>query len=292
MIRVLVLIAVAGFFVCLVSLGGAAALGGADLARNGWVFPVDWNWEDDRDGPHVDFSGPTVTRTVDWPGAGELVVAVPAEVVFTQAATPRLVITGPKTAVDKIEVNGGEISFSGRTRARARIGFGGVDVDFDDLNDASRLKIEIAAPDVRSVTASVASKMVLNGIKRPDFQIKAHAGSDVSGRLDVDRLAVEIHSGAEAALQGRADRLDAEVHSGGDARLEGLAVKSAQVVAHSAGEVSLAAAESADVEVHSGADVTLFGRPPQLHTDVHSGGDIHYREAPASAAGAVATTQL
>ena len=49
MIRTLAMIAIAGFFVAVLSLSGAAALGGYDLTKRGWSFPVQWDWDDDHD---------------------------------------------------------------------------------------------------------------------------------------------------------------------------------------------------------------------------------------------------
>lgn len=286
MIRVLVLIAVAGFFVSVISLGGAAALGGYNLQKSGWSFPITWDWEADEGGREIDWSGPDTTRTVDWEGAEDLNLVLPAEVTFTQGATPSLVISGPRDAVDAVMVNGGDITLRGRTRAK--VSMSGLDVDVEGLDNLRRLKVVIVAPNVRSISASAATNLTVNGVQREDFELRARAGSDVTAHVDVDRLDLEVSSAADAVVDGRADRLEIEVHSGGDARLDKLAVNDATIEAHSGAEATLAPRNSADVEVHSGADVRLLSRPTDLRTDIHSGGDIHVEDGPPPAAPAPA----
>ena len=75
MIRVLVMIAVAGFLAGVVALAGAAALGGPDLAARNWNWDVDWHdrherreWRDRdlrRDRP-LDRDAGEVTRELAW----------------------------------------------------------------------------------------------------------------------------------------------------------------------------------------------------------------------------------
>jgi hypothetical protein len=90
MIRTLAMIAIAGFFV---AVSGAAALGGYDVKKHGgWSFPVQWDWDDDdnngSDGRRIDWNTPETTRSIEWAGADRIEIGIPADVTFTQAATP------------------------------------------------------------------------------------------------------------------------------------------------------------------------------------------------------------
>lgn len=281
MVRVLAMIAVAAFFVSVVAFGGAAALGGYDISKRGFMWPGSWvNWENaGADGQRladVDWTGPQVTRDLNWTGSDEITVGVPAEVVFTQADKPSIVVTGPKGAVDKLTVDDdGEIHFLGQ--GNVRMGFNGVNISLKGLDGAKSLKIQIAGPNVRSFTASWGSDVTLNGVKREEFELNSRAGSRVRGTLDVNRLRAEAHAGSRIDLDGRADNVVLEVHSGGDADLARMAVKTARVEAHSGGDAVVGPTEAADLEVHSGADITLTTRPPSVNTQRHSGGDVHYR---------------
>jgi hypothetical protein len=278
MIRTLAMIAIAGFFVAVLSLSGAAALGGYDLTKNGWSFPVQWNWDDDDhdrgDSTNIDWKSADTTKDFQWAGDDELAISVPADVTFTQAATPKLVITGPSDAVNHIVVDNGHIGFSGRNHVRVSVN--GLNVNVRGMEGFRRLKIEVAAPDVSRIKIGAASNLTIVGIKRTDLEIEANTASHVSGTVDVDRLRLQVHTGGNADLEGRADDLDVEVHTGADARLSRLAVKSARVEANTGADVELAPTEAADVEVHTGADVLLRSNPPQLHKEIHTGGDLRF----------------
>ena len=73
MIRTLLIIAAAGLVLATASFGGAFALGGRDMARNGWEWTLH-----DRDGDTVTFErrdgteGPAATRTLEWTGGQSL----------------------------------------------------------------------------------------------------------------------------------------------------------------------------------------------------------------------------
>lgn len=277
MIRSLAMIAVAGFVVCVLSLAGAAALGGPALSKNGWNWAP---WSDgkrsdiDFDMRDIDWDSPVTTKEMVWSGSDELEIALPAEVTVTQGPQARMVITGPKDAVEHVKVDGGHIGFS--ESANVRVTVKGLNLNIKGLEGFRRLKIQITAPDVRKIDASVASKVVLVGFKRDELELKANAGSDLSGDIEVRKLELEVHSGANAELTGKADDMELDVHSAGDAKLDKLVVKSIHGEAKSGADASIAAIDSIDMDVHSGADVTIHGRPTHVNTNTHSGGDVHY----------------
>ena len=127
MTRTLILIAGVGFVVAVICLCCAAALGGRELAANGWTIHggtmhgVRFIIDDDHDGKTGvgwekssagDGGGPTETREIAWSGADSLDVAIPADVRFSQAAGPaKLVITGPRGTVDQVRVSGSNLDF-------------------------------------------------------------------------------------------------------------------------------------------------------------------------------------
>ena len=145
MIRLLVIIAVVGFLTAIVTLGGAAALGGRDLAARDWQ----WNWVGGP-GPwrsHHD-QGPgseSTTRELTWDGTEALDLAVPAELVFTQGGTGpgQLTITGPKYIVDALTLAAGRLDdgMSHHRRGRLKILMTAPKVTRFDLGGSSRLTI-------------------------------------------------------------------------------------------------------------------------------------------------------
>src|ERR1051325_5651009 len=100
MVRVLVMIAVAGFFVSLVTLTSAIAIGGPDGLENAawrgwsghWSHHGDfngWAWDDDRWDRRHGGGGAETTRDFAWSGGDSLDIHVPADVEYPQGPTAR-----------------------------------------------------------------------------------------------------------------------------------------------------------------------------------------------------------
>src|ERR1700753_580707 len=113
MIRLLAMIAVAGFLVSVVSLSAAVAIGGPDFFTDSvwehWADNGHWGWDSDdwgdRPGRHDRDSGPQATRDLAWNGSDTLAVEIPADVRYTQApGAGKITITGPEREVADIEV--------------------------------------------------------------------------------------------------------------------------------------------------------------------------------------------
>ena len=137
MIRTLLLIAAASFVLMLAAFGGAAALGGPELLRNGWTIDV-------GDNDSEAWSGPTVERTLEWTGGDRLTIALPADVVFTQGDTPSVVVSGPETAVQRITLVDGRLAFADENGASER---------FTVIGRPSGLTVTITAPAAGMVKA-------------------------------------------------------------------------------------------------------------------------------------------
>jgi hypothetical protein len=282
------MIAVAGFVVCVICLSGAFALGGYDITKNGWSFPVQWNYDDEvSDLRNIDWKSPETTRDLAWAGDDELEVAVPADVTFTQGPTAKIVVTGPKDAVDKIVVDGGRIGFSGHNNVRVTVR--GLNVNVRGLEGFRRLRIEVVAPEMRRIETSAASRMTITALKADDLEMSVNTASHIEGNIDVNKLDLKIHTGADARLEGRADDIDVEVHTGGDAKLDRLAVKTAKIETHTGGDAVAAPTESADIEAHTGGDVVLRSHPPRINSNIHTGGNLRFETGPAPSTNAPST---
>ena len=107
MIRTLFIIAGAALVLCMVTLGGAIALGGHDLQRHGWAWTIK-----DRDGESIRFEriksggtddlGPFTTRTLTWTGGEALTIDSSIDVEYVQGPANTVVITGPKRLTDRV----------------------------------------------------------------------------------------------------------------------------------------------------------------------------------------------
>lgn len=245
MIRVLIMIAAAGFLLATVSLSVAAAIAGPELVTRGaWAWAPhhgwggkDWDWDDDVD-TWADGSGPQATRELAWSGGDRLQLDVPAELTFTQAEGPAtLTITGPQRAVENVEIENGHIRFDHRMRR------------------SNRLKIVMTAPNVSRFEINGNDRLIINAYRQPSLQI------DVSGSGDV-------------TASGQADTVELNISGAGEADLGRLATKGADVDISGAGDATIAPTDWAKLEISGMGDITLLTKPARLETDISGAGSI------------------
>lgn len=249
MIRVLVMIAVAGFLAGVVALAGAAALGGPDLAARNWNWVVDWpdhdqrgshrEWRDRdlRRDPPSDEAG-EITRELVWDGSASAEFDIPAAVEFTQAPGPgKVTIYGPKAVVDHVRLRDGRLSLD------------------QPLAHHARLRVVMTAPDVTRFQISGDDRLEIRGYKHDQLQIIASGSSEV-------------------VASGQAREVDVELSGSGEADLTDLLTDSAQADISGSSEVTLAPREAAALEVSGSATARLLTRPKRLETDVAGAGSV------------------
>jgi hypothetical protein len=261
MIRVLVMIAVAGFVLCLATLTAATIIGGPEaLSRMAWSWGTDhrwafhdgdWDWDSDdrRDHHWADDSGPQATRDLAWTGGDTLEIEVPAEVRYTQAAGPaKITISGPRRAVDDVEIENGHIRFDhGRSRN----------------HHGSKLTIVMTAPNVSRFDIHGSSSLEIADYKQ-------------------DRLRIDVSGNADVTAAGEVNVMELDISGSGDADLGKLKAKGAEVDIAGSGEATIAPTEWAKVDVSGSGDVTLLTHPPKLESDISGSGSIHQEEGSAS----------
>lgn len=254
MIRVLLMIAVAGFVLSVGTLSAAVAIGGPEaLAHGGWnLAGRHWDsdrWHDDYDGDDGDgpvASGPTTTRTLDWSGDDRLDIDLPADVRYVQTAGAGSVeVTGPERLVNRVIVRDDSIRYrSGRHRHYRR---------------HPKLTIVVRAPDVSSFDISGRSTLAIEGFRQA-------------------RLNLDVSGDAEVTGVGEADEVRLDVSGSGDVDLGQLRSKGASVDISGAADARLAPTEWARLEISGAGDVSLVTRPPRLETDISGAGRVRQGE--------------
>lgn len=255
MTRTLLIIAGAALVLCLACLSGAAAIGGRDLARNGWAWTVQ-----EGDGDHIRFErvngarndGPDVTRNIAWTGTDSLRVEDSLDVTYVQGARAGIVVTGPQAAVDRVVIAGGRLSLKD---GNERVTFGFKPGGFEAWADSERLRITVTAPDV--------SRFMVEGSGEIDIQ-----------NYDRDDLRVDINGSGEVTATGRARRVDLSIHGSGDADLAALTLTDAKVDITGSGEARVGPTGTADINITGSGDVTLTERPANLNRTISGSGDI------------------
>jgi hypothetical protein len=243
MTRTLVLICFAGFVLAVACIAGALAMGGNALVNHhwgrGWV--VDWDggrgWRHRDEGNSSD--GATSTREIAWPGGDRIEFDMPADVQYTQSTGPaKLVVTGPKDALDRLELNGGELEY-------------GDDDDFDD----SRLTIVMTAPNVRH------------------FEISGDNKIDITG-YDQDDLTVAISGHGEVTAKGRTQSENIAISGDGDIDMSGLAAKTARAGISGSGRAYLAPSDEANLSISGSGEIDLVTHPAKVSSDVSGSGRV------------------
>ncbi|HVI32930.1 GIN domain-containing protein [Phenylobacterium sp.] len=242
MIRVLLMIAVAGFFLSLVTLSTAVAIGGPDaVARGAWASGDWWDWDWDVD-HHVDVStgddGPEATRELAWTGGDTLELDVLADVTYRQAEGPaKLTVTGRKRAVDLLRIdNDGRVYLDGH---RSR----------------TRLNIVMTAPNLSTFRLNGSDRLVLENYSQ-------------------DELNLDLDGAAEVAAEGQVQRLELEISGSGEADLSDLKAREASVDISGSGEAKIAPTEAADVNISGSGEVILLTNPARLTSDVSGSGTV------------------
>lgn len=242
MIRALAIVAVAGFLMSVACITAAVAIGGPDaVARSAWS----WDWGDDwGHGPHhfgvwrheAREAGPSVQRDFPWSG-DRLEVNAPAEIDYVQAAGPaKLTISGPRQALDRVRVAGGQITVSGPF-------------------PWSELHVTLTAPNVNRFVLNGANRLNITGYKQ-------------------DQLVLGASGHAEIRAQGETKAVSLNVSGAGDADLSDLKTARADVDISGAGSATVGPTEAARVQISGMGDVNLLTRPRQLETHVSGAGRI------------------
>lgn len=246
MIRVLLMIAVAGFVLCVGALSAAVAIGGPDIiARGGWNladgrWDGDWDWNDhDRRNWEGD-TGPQTTRTLEWSGADSLEIDLPADVRYVQSDGPAsVVVTGPEGAVQRVVINGDSLRYERRHRHW----------------HGQKLSIVVRAPAVESFDISGRSTLVIENYRR-------------------DRLRLDVSGAAEVTGSGETGEVSLDIAGQGDVDLGELKTRGADVDISGAGDAILAPTEWAKLDISGMGDVRLLTRPARLETDISGAGRV------------------
>ncbi|HYC69500.1 GIN domain-containing protein [Brevundimonas sp.] len=248
MIRTLLIITGASLVLCAASLGGAAALGGNDLARHGWA----WTFNDDGEEHTVHFDraerGPRVSRTLAWTGGDRLEIRVPAEVVYVQGAEASVEVSGVRSQVDRIRVTGGRIAFADDDSDHVVFGW----------HNSPGLRITVTAPSVRAFALSGSGDLSIRDYDQPS-------------------MAVSIRGSGDVDAAGRTETLELDIRGSGEADLSALEARDADVEISGSGEAAVGPTGAARITITGSGDVELTRRPASVTQNISGSGDVNQR---------------
>lgn len=260
MIRTLFIIAGAALVLCIVTAGGAIAIGGQDLQRHGWA----WTFRDE-DGDAVRFErvdgadDPDVTRTLAWTGGDRLVVDAPGDIVYIQGQDARVELSGPQSVIDHVRLAGGRLTVDDVTESSKsyNAGAGPVSVHgtYKTFPSLDGLKVTITAPGVRNFDVNAVADLEIRNYDQPSIKIISSAAGDVTA-------------------QGRSDAAEATLSGSGDVDLSDLAVEEATLVLSGSGLMRAGPTSRAQINLSGSGDIDLTRRPAYLGQSVSGTGRV------------------
>ncbi len=258
MIRTLITIAFASFILAVACLAGAAALGGRDIAENGWTIPSEWQYRiADRGGRsrlERVRSSERITREIPWDGGEALVLDLPLDVTYVQGEGARVVIEGPKDYAERITLEAGRFGLAGDVTLDASdvtIDLNGIRV----LDAGERLRITVTAPKVSSFTVNGSGDLDIRNYDQPNLTVQVQGSGDVRGA-------------------GRSGALKLAVVGSGSIDLADVDARDAEVTTSGSGDATIAARGSVKVAVAGSGGVSLKAKPASLTSEISGSGDV------------------
>ena len=234
----LILLAIGGILVAAICFGAAVGIGGRSaLSHIGDLGDFDLgDWDSPRCG--VTLAGHDDTRTIDWSGADEVQIEIPATVHYKRGEGDKLVVTGDAALVPMVRLDE-----RGRIRFNCR------------LRHAGDLTLTLPGRDFRSYSVKGSGDVTLEGIDQPTLEI------DVAGRSNL-------------TATGKADKLEYNLAGAGDAKMGGLQVERAELNIAGHGDTEINASDSVEVNIAGHGDVKLVTEPHHLEKNIFGAGEI------------------
>ena len=252
----LALIAISGFAVSAVCLGGAFALGGEAV---GDAIMGVGNFGQ----PSCQVGGPLTSRTLPWDGGNDRVaVEMHADATYQAGSGDQLVIKGDPGMVSHVYVRDGVVGID----CRNNFHFG----------KSPRLELTLPGRPFRTFEQRGSGNMRLAGLVQPDTKLSIEGSGDIQADAKVERLTVRVAGSGDVTATGSAGALDVNLEGSGDVKLSGLATKSAHVKIDGSGNVEVAPQDASRVDVISegSGDFEAAGTTNNLTVSVEGSGDM------------------
>lgn len=258
MIRNLLIIAGAALVLSIFTIGGAIAIGGKDLQRNGWA----WSFQEDDNGVRLkrltpdeaESYGPETTKTVAWNGGVSLINDAGLDIEYVQGPENTVVMTGPQNLLDLIKLEDGRFDFSHDSDSKTII------LRWDNNNLSSQtergtIKIVVTAPNVSRFEINGSGDLSLRDYNQPSLTLAISGSGDVKGNGTTETLVLDIAGS-------------------GDASLEDLTTKNVTASISGSGDIELSPSGDARISIAGSGDVSLKTKPATLISNISGSGEV------------------
>src|ERR1700761_1025949 len=252
-------IAVSGFVVSAVCLGGAFALGGSAIGDT--ILDIG-----DFGQPRCDTAGPfsVASRTLAWDGNGDrAAVAVAANTYYRTGSGDQLIVKGDSRIISHVYVRDGVVGIDCRTGSLFH-------------NKTERIEVTLPGRNFRTFEQLGSGDMRLAALSLTDARLSVEGSGNIEADGKIGRLKAVIQGSGNIAASGNADNLELNVEGSGDAKLGELVVKNAIVSIAGSGDVEIApqSASRVDITGEGSGDVKATGTADALKVDVSGSGDM------------------
>jgi hypothetical protein len=234
MVHKLALVAVTGLAISAVCLGGAAALGGKDMAANG----LDFSFFGDGPACDVTLSGQTGSRSIAWDNSDRVSIQMHADTHYRRGQGDALVVTGDTALLPHVKIEDGEVKMDCRRSSRG---------------DA----IAITLP------GRIFQKFGLAG-----------SGTMTLDDIDQPKIKFGLAGSGDIRATGKTDEMEIGVAGSGKMKMGQLAANTIKVHVAGSGDTEIAPKDDLDVHIAGSGNVRLLSEPRHLTTHIAGSGTI------------------
>jgi hypothetical protein len=177
-----------------------------------------------------------------WNGEHSLSLGVPAVVRYQRGGTPRIVITGPKEALDRVVVGEGRIA---RDNDGWHWGFEGDET----------LQVVITGVALDRVSIGGSGKIYL-------------------GRLDQERMGATIGGSGTITAEGKVEHVELKIGGSGRIDFGQVASRDAEIKIGGSGNIAVAPREQANVTIGGSGTVRMGVKPNHMRARVAGSGHV------------------
>ena len=239
----LAIIAVSGFAVSAVCLGGALALGGHQLGNAIFGTDVASLINLPRCDVTTDPVATATSRTLSWNGDGErAAIALPANIHWRAGSGDQLIVAGDPTLISHIRVKDGLVSLDCN----------------GDFHLGKNERVDVTLPGRRTFKTFAllgTGDAELSGLSQPDVKLSIAGSGDIQA-------------------DGKTENLTVDVRGSGNLKLSDLAAKNVDVDIKGSGKAEVAPQDSLNVSLAGSGTIYLRNEPRKIETSIHGSGTI------------------
>lgn len=143
------------------------------------------------------------------------------------------------------------------------------------LLSGDNISVTVYFKEIDAVEANEGSRIASEEIfKTTLFNVIAKEGSEISIRINADKLTGKIANGSTVNIEGNAKNQDILVNSGGIYNAKTLKTEQTTVTCNAGGNANVYASDLVEAKVRAGGTILIYGKPKQINQKTFAGGTI------------------